>query len=152
MGGMIRHHGCAPCVLAAASVALAGEASRPSDAGAASDWTVTSQPERALRPGCRSAGQRVLLRRRRRHGPDGSIAVADQILGTITVLAGDGGSSATLGREGDGPGEFLRLAGIVADGEGRLVAFDGERQRLSEWTLDGSLVEDTRLFARATTD
>ena len=146
MGGMIRHHGVCALVLAAASVAVAGEASAQSDAGAASDWTVTSQPERAYGWLAGAPDSEFSYVVGVVHGPDGSIAVADQTLGTITVLAGDGRVVATLGREGDGPGEFRRLAGIVPDGEGRLVAFDGEHQRLSEWTLDGSLVEDTRLL------
>jgi len=79
------------------------------------------------------------------HGPNESIAVADETLATTAVLAADGRVVATMGRAGDGPGEFRRLAGIVASGESRFVAFDGEHQRLSEWMFDGSLLEDARL-------
>ncbi|MCY3599624.1 MAG: hypothetical protein OXN85_06610 [Gemmatimonadetes bacterium] len=78
-------------------------------------------------------------------GPNESIAVADRTLAMIAVLAVDGRVTATMGRAGDGPGEFGRLAGIAASGMGRIVAFDREHQRLSEWTFDGSLSEDTRL-------
>ena len=78
------------------------------------------------------------------YGPDGRIAVADRLLAMITVFAADVRVIAAMGREGNCPGEFRRLAGIVADREGRLVAFDGEHQRLSQWTFDGSKVGDIR--------
>ncbi|WP_419164128.1 6-bladed beta-propeller [Candidatus Palauibacter sp.] len=84
------------------------------------------------------------------HGPDGSIAVADRLLARITVLSAGGTVLAAMGREGDGPGEFRSLSGIVVDGEGRLFTFDDMHQRLSEWTFDGTLVGDTRLSREAT--
>ena len=84
------------------------------------------------------------------HGPDGSIAVADRLLARITVLSAGGTVLAAMGREGDGPGEFRSLSGIVVDGEGRLFTFDDMHQRLSEWTFDGTLVGDTRLSREGT--
>ena len=134
-------------LLAAAtgSSALAEEAGAQDVAGAAAGWTVSARPERVYgwleaEPDSEFSYVVGVV-----HGPDGRIAVADRTLSTISVLASDGKVVATMGREGDGPGEFRRLTGIAANGEGRLVAFDDDLQRLTEWTFAGSLVGTTRL-------
>lgn len=132
-------------LLAAGSATIPGEAGAQDAAGVASGWIVSSEPERTYgwlddAPDSEFSAVVGVV-----YGPDGSIAVADRTLATITVLAADGTVMATMGRAGDGPGEFRRLAGIAAGGEGWIVAFDGELQRLSEWTFDGSLSDDTRL-------
>lgn len=132
-------------LLAAGSSALATEASAQAVADAGAGWTVSARPERVYgwleaQPDSEFSYVVGMV-----HGPDGRIAVADRTLSTISVLASDGKVVATMGREGDGPGEFRRLTGIVAGGERRLVAFDDDLQRLTKWTLDGSLVGTTRL-------
>lgn len=132
-------------LLATGSATIPGEAGAQDAAGVASGWIVSSEPERTYgwpedAPDSEFSAVVGVV-----HGPDGSIAVADGTLATITVLAADGTVMATMGRAGDGPGEFRSLAGIAAGGEGRIVAFDDELQRLSEWTFDGSLSDDTRL-------
>ena len=132
-------------LLATGSATIPGEASAQDAAGVASGWIVSSEPERTYgwvedAPDSEFSAVVGAV-----YGSDGRIAVADRTLATITVLAADGSVMATMGRAGDGPGEFRALAGIAAAGEGRIVAFDGELQRLSEWTFDGSLSDDTRL-------
>ena len=135
----------AALLLAAGSGTIPGGAGAQDAAGVASRWIVHSQPERAYgwlegEPDSEFSDVVGVV-----HEPNGSIAVADRTLATIAVLAVDGRVVTTMGRSGDGPGEFRRLAGIGAGGEGGIVAFDREHQRLSEWTFDGSLLDDTRL-------
>ncbi len=135
----------AALLLAAGSGTIRGGASAQDAVGVASRWIVDSQPERAYgwlegEPDSEFSAVVGVVR-----GPNESIAVADQTFATITILAVDGSVLATMGRAGDGPGEFRTLAGIVASGEGRVVAFDRQHQRLSEWTFDGSLSDDARL-------
>ena len=78
-------------------------------------------------------------------GPSGMIAVADGQLLSISLFAADGNLVATMGRRGEGPGEFGSIGSLVSDPEGRLFAFDDGHQRLSEWTLEGDFVRDVRL-------
>ncbi|WP_419941222.1 6-bladed beta-propeller [Candidatus Palauibacter sp.] len=137
-------------LLAMASAMIHGEASGQGVAGAASNWTVSPEPERVhgwLEGEPDSDFSDIVGVA---HGPDGSIAVADRLLAQITVLSADGTVLVAMGREGDGPGEFRSLSGLVVDREGRLVVFDDSHQRLSEWTFDGTLVGDTRLRREGT--
>ena len=78
-------------------------------------------------------------------GPSGMIAVADGQFLSISLFAADGNLVATIGRQGDGPGEFSSIGSLVSDPEGRLFAFDNGHQRMSEWTFEGDFVRDTRL-------
>ena len=78
-------------------------------------------------------------------GPDGTLAVADGLLYSLSFFTADGELRATAGREGEGPGEFSEIAALVSTPEGRLFVFDQGLQRLSEWTFDGDHVGDTRL-------
>ena len=78
-------------------------------------------------------------------GPSGMIAVADGQLLSISLFAADGALVATMGRRGEGPGEFGSIGSLVSDPEGHLVAFDDGHQRLSEWTFQGDFVRNTRL-------
>ena len=78
-------------------------------------------------------------------GPDGTIAAADGLYYSLSFFSADGELRAKAGREGEGPGEFSEIAGLVSAPEGRLFVFDKGLQRLSEWTFDGDYVGDTRL-------
>ncbi|RKZ11471.1 hypothetical protein DRQ53_14860 [bacterium] len=60
-------------------------------------------------------------------GPDGTIFVADQTAEHVRVFAPSGEFLRTIGREGQGPGEFGRLAAISVDEEGYLLAADASR-------------------------
>ena len=76
---------------------------------------------------------------------DGSLAVADRGLSTISVFSPDGDLVATVGRQGEGPREFTGIATLVADPEGRLLVFDERLQRITELTFDGTFAGTTRL-------
>lgn len=83
-------------------------------------------------------------------GPDGTIAVADGLYYSLSFFSADGQLRARAGREGEGPGEFGEMAGLVSAPGGRLFVFDEGLQRLSEWTFDGDYVGDTRLTRQGT--
>jgi len=64
--------------------------------------------------------------------PSGELAVLDEGAGQIRLFDGGGRLTRTLGRSGQGPGEFQGLAfvGLSADS---LWVFDGRQQRLTVW-------------------
>jgi len=72
---------------------------------------------------------------------DGTIFVADRGANNIKMFAADGTFLKTLGKEGQGPGEFAALSAITITGE-FLVVRDSRSRRLSVWTLDGEHVAD----------
>ena len=55
------------------------------------------------------------------------------------------GSVTVFGREGEGPGEFVRLSGIWRSRDGHVAAMDLAQERLTFFTPDGTLVLETRL-------
>lgn len=83
-------------------------------------------------------------------GPDGTIAAADGLYYSLSFFSAGGELRAKAGREGEGPGEFSEIAGLVSTPGGRLFVFDEGLQRLSEWTFDGDYVGDTRLTRQGT--
>ena len=76
------------------------------------------------------------------HGP--GIAIADQSANQILVLDSLGTQRRSLGGEGQGPGEFVGLAGI-ARFEGGLVAWDQTLLRLSVLDSSGVYQRSTRV-------
>jgi hypothetical protein len=77
--------------------------------------------------------------------PDGSVVVGDDGAKNLKWFAADGRVIRTVGREGDGPGEF-RLVDVVGHCGGRSVfVYDGVNQRLTEVANDGRPVS-TRPF------
>ncbi len=80
---------------------------------------------------------------------DGSIAVADRGLARIVVIDADGTVRQTLGRAGDGPGEFAGLAQVFADDDGGIYAFDVRQQRLTRWSLKSGVLRSTTLSRAA---
>ena len=78
-------------------------------------------------------------------GRDGSIVVADQGHGRISIHSAQGDVITYFGGIGEGPREFALVTRVVVGSQGRLFVFDEMRQRLSEWTLDGRLVGGKRV-------
>lgn len=72
--------------------------------------------------------------------PFGSgVAVADNASRSILLFDADGRQTASLGGEGDGPGEFRDVGSLWLSSSGRLVVFDRELQRLTAYTPSGDL-------------
>lgn len=71
--------------------------------------------------------------------PSGAIAVADEATKAIRIYGADGRFLRALGRDGDGPGEFRRIASLFAVGD-TLIAYDAALRRLTSYSVDGRLL------------
>lgn len=115
---------------------------------AADEWTVEDQPVAVFGRSGEEIGSEFAYVVDVALAPDGSIVVADQEHGRISVHTTEGHVIQAFGGIGEGPEEFARIARVVVDPRGRLFVFDEGRQRLSEWTLDGRLVGGNRVGYR----
>ena len=78
---------------------------------------------------------------------DGYIYVADMQGNHVRVFGQDGTYVRTIGGgRGQGPGEFMMLRGINLMHNHKLRAFDRMTGMLSDFTLDGSFVESSRIM------
>lgn len=113
---------------------------------------VTSSPERAMIAA--PSGVQVLLRDDRLERPIGMIHLGDTLLAigdrtAIHVVTPAGRYLWTLGRQGDGPGEFASIAGIGASGD-TLLVLDARHLRLTMMTGDGEVLETLNVGGYAT--
>lgn len=70
----------------------------------------------------------------------GNIYVADSRNTRIQVFSPEGLYLRTIGRKGQGPGEFVATSSIDFDREGRLRVLDGRQRRIQVFTPRGELV------------
>jgi len=70
---------------------------------------------------------------------DGTIVVADRSANALKFFAGSGEPAMTVGREGEGPGEFELLAGVAQCLQDSLFAFDASH-RISVFSTSGRFV------------
>lgn len=75
----------------------------------------------------------------------GGVAVANGTPPQLLVFGSDGALTATLGRGGEGPGEFDRVTSIVPLAGDSLAAWDGWRLRMSVFTVSGGFARDADL-------
>jgi hypothetical protein len=69
------------------------------------------------------------------------IYVSDRKETHIKVFDRDGVYLMTIGRKGQGPGEFERISGMQITHQKELLVFDMSMRRLSFFTVDGKLIE-----------
>jgi len=74
-------------------------------------------------------------------GADGRIFVADGQARTIYVFDAKGSVLDSIGREGEGPGEFRYLAGIELLPGDTLVTWDGWANRVQRFTGNGDFID-----------
>ena len=60
------------------------------------------------------------------YSPDGNILIADRLKHTVFVYTSDGEFIRTIGREGEGPGEFRMPSGLEFYSDGRLLIGDAD--------------------------
>ncbi|NKB88768.1 MAG: hypothetical protein GKS06_11155 [Acidobacteria bacterium] len=76
--------------------------------------------------------------------PDGTIYVADSAPLVIRRYSSEGEYLGDLGREGEGPGEYARIAGLAARPDQGVVVWDHGNQRLTAFNDDGTVAWSTR--------
>ncbi len=75
-------------------------------------------------------------------GPDGAVYVSELQASEVRIYAADGTLLRTVGRAGEGPGEFARPTSIGLLGD-TLWVRDSRRRRISWFGPDGALVHET---------
>ena len=110
---------------------------RDAQGGKAPRWTLASSPELRIGAGDAQGGLHQVMSAVRLR--DGSIAIANAGTSQVRIAAPDGRTLRSLGREGDGPGEFRVPAWIGARGDTLLVA-DMLASRVSRFAPDGAFL------------
>ena len=80
-------------------------------------------------------------------GPDGSVAAVDGANGVVYRFTPAGKLRDSLGRKGQGPGEFQVAAGLGVGPAGEIALADLRNRRLTFWEPDGRLRGSTQLGA-----
>jgi hypothetical protein len=82
----------------------------------------------------------------------GEIVISD--IGTKRLLVYDstGNFQRSLGRTGDGPGEFRRIGALSAVGGDTVAAFDGTHRRLSYWHIKTGYISSVSVSEGASLD
>lgn len=76
----------------------------------------------------------------------GRVAIADVVQANVKVFdLATGALLRTLGRAGDGPGEFRHPAALVRTPSGTLVVLDWGRQIVSRWDTTGHLLREAKI-------
>lgn len=84
---------------------------------------------------------------------DGSVAVADPMNGEIRVFDWSGAHRFSVGRRGQGPGEFMSIDGLVRTSGDTLAIFDRQSQRITLLSLEEErFVGSVSLDGRAGSD
>ena len=76
---------------------------------------------------------------------EGRLVVADAGWGEIRVFDAGGEHVLTIGREGEGPGEFQNLSGAWPGSGGNIFAVDGWQLRITEFGPVGEIESVTRI-------
>jgi hypothetical protein len=125
---------------AAAGLGLAcATADRP-DKG--TEWMLADEP--TLRIGAQDGDPAYLFDRIAavRLLPNGDLAVADGGSATVRVYDASGAHMATMGRRGQGPGEFGRIGHLEVRAPDTILAYDAFNYRATRFLLDGTHVDD----------
>lgn len=80
---------------------------------------------------------------------DGSVVVANGGSGELRVFDRSGALLASMGRAGDGPGEFRFLSDVTVGRGDTLRAWEAGGRGVSTFTRDGALVDSRRLMSDA---
>lgn len=110
-------------------------------------WQISAAP--ALEIGMAEGPNEYLLSRVRdaRRRSDGSILIANAQTAEIRVFDAEGGHVQTIGRRGQGPGEFSDLARLKLGSGDSILAYDYIGRRLSLFTPEGEFVRSATLQA-----
>lgn len=137
-----------PGVTVADSAGVEIVANLPRSLEAAEAWSLSTEPVVEVGAG---ADPEVALFRITDVVPleGGRSAVGTNTPPQVRVFESDGTLASTLGREGEGPGEFSSVGSVVPLGADSLAVWDPTRRRMSVFTVDGRHVRDVDLSAIA---
>ncbi len=82
-------------------------------------------------------------------GPDGNVYLVDRQMAQVLVVAPDGSLVRTLGRQGDGPGEFNNPHTLFFLPDGRLAVVQGFPSRVTTLKLDGTPAGEIKVGGEA---
>jgi hypothetical protein len=72
----------------------------------------------------------------------GRVFVLDGQAQEVKIFDSRGVHLTSIGRRGEGPGEFLRASGLNVDGNGHVWVWDPGNQRFSKFSVDGRLLHE----------
>ncbi len=78
-------------------------------------------------------------------GPDETLVVSDGVAQELRVFDREGAFQHTIGRGGDGPGEFASAPVVAGVGGDTVFAYDGRSRRLTMFSLAGEMLENMTL-------
>lgn len=116
----------------------------PGSSEAAETWSLSAEPVVQIGAG---ADPEVALFQVTDVAPLGGrrVAVGMNTPARALVLEPDGTVAATLGREGEGPGEFSSVGSLVPLGADSVAVWDPDRRRISVFTTDGRFTREVDL-------
>lgn len=79
----------------------------------------------------------------------GRVAVGTNTPPQVRIFESDGTLAVTLGREGEGPGEFSSVGSVVPLGADSIAVWDADRRRMSVFTVVGQHGREADLSATA---
>ena len=71
-------------------------------------------------------------------GPSGELLVMDAQVPALRVYDSSGRFLRTIGRKGEGPGEYDRVNGLAVHRDGRIALWDASLSRINSYSLDGA--------------
>jgi hypothetical protein len=84
--------------------------------------------------------------------PDGRIVIGNSGTSELRIFDGNGIFLRSIGRKGEGPGEFLGALQLVALSDTSFAVFDQGNQRLSVFDTTGTLRSESRAMAEGQND
>jgi hypothetical protein len=112
-------------------------------------WTIDATPQ--LRVGAEDGNDVVVWFRltAARLLPDGQIVVANAGSGELRFFGTDGSFVRSVGRTGQGPGEFAQTSSLrlCLSGDGRILVEDQGNSRINVYSFDGQFLRTVRLSA-----
>lgn len=117
---------------------------RPGSLESAEAWSLSAEPVLEIGAG---VNPDVPLVRVAAVAPlaGGRVAVGTNLPPRALIFEPDGTLATTLGREGEGPGEFLSVGSVVALSTDSVAVWDSDRRRLSVFTTDARYVREVDL-------
>ncbi len=134
--------GNAPITRDSAGVTIVEYAKRTSDT---LPWTIPSQPVVEIGAVEGDEAYQLSSVSSVRRLSDGRIVVANTGTNELRVYDKTGRHLVTMGRKGEGPGEFAGLGPVIVGAGDTLLAYDGNLKRVSLFTPDGVFVRSFSL-------